>query len=506
MKAPVTILILYLLIASIVLHAEQRDALTPKPSSVPRINGSEIFGVRPGHPFLYRISATGDRPITFFSKKLAKGLHLDSRTGIVTGKIERRGNYPVALGARNNLGSATKRFQIVVGDQLALTPPMGWDTWYSSYLKISDSMLRAEANAMIASGLADHGYSYIDIDDGWNIKPQVKASDETPRDASGNLKPGKLFPDMKGLADYVHEKGLKMGIYISPGPQTCDGFEGSYQHERQDAEQFARWGIDLLKYDLCSSYMDKFLSGPNDPNVKKPYQIMGSALQSVDRDILFYMCQYGYADVWQWGREVGGHEWRTTGDLGGAGRGSLWNSVTLIGFGQAGKEKWAGPGGWNDPDNMELGRIMWDDKQEPTPLTHNEQFTHFTLWSLLAAPLVIGGDLTQMDDFTLRLLGNDEVIAVDQDILGKQGAPVYRSGSIEVWAKQLKGGTLAVGLFNRGESETDVTARWSDLGIQGKRLVRDLWRQKDLGEFRDEFHLSVGEHGVELVLLRPSIK
>ena len=149
---------------------------------------------------------------------------------------------------------------------------------------------------------------------------------------------------------------------------------------------------------------------------------------------------------------------------------------------------------------------MWDDKQEPTPLTHDEQFTHFTLWSLLAAPLVIGGDLTQMDDFTLRLLGNDEVIAVDQDILGKQGAPVYRSGSIEVWAKQLKGGTLAVGLFNRGESETDVTARWSDLGIQGKRLVRDLWRQKDLGEFRDEFHLSVGEHGVELVLLRPSIK
>ena len=297
MKPRVTILILYLLIASTALHGEQRDALTPKPSPMPRINGSEIFGVRPGHPFLYRIPATGNRPMTFFSKELPKGLRLDSRTGIVTGKVERGGNYVVTLGARNRLGSATRKFQIVVGDRLALTPPMGWDTWYSSYLKISDTLLRAEADAMVATGLADHGYSYIDIDDGWNIKPQVKASDETPRDASGNLKSGKLFPDMKGLADYVHEKGLKMGIYISPGPQTCDGFEGSYQHEGQDAEQFARWGIDLLQYDLCSSYMDKFLSGRNDPNVKKPYQIMGSALQSVDRDILFYMCQYGFADV-----------------------------------------------------------------------------------------------------------------------------------------------------------------------------------------------------------------
>jgi alpha-galactosidase len=500
MKSHKFVLFGMLLTISVMAWAEQRPALTPLPPDQPRIHAPKVYGVRPGHPFIFRIPATGKRPLSFSAKGLPRGLKLDPETGVIQGKVRRPGTYPVILGAKNAWGKAAREFRIVVGDQIALTPPMGWATWYMSYTNISDAMVRAQASALLSTGLADHGYSYIDIDDGWNIKPQKTSADESPRDAQGNIKPGKAFPDMKALTTWAHQRGLKMGIYISPGSETCAEYTGSYQHERQDAETFARWGFDLLKYDLCS-YTQQFLTGPDDMNVKKPYQQMGEILKSLDRDILYYICEYGFGDVWKWGREVGGNVWRTTGDLGND-HGGLWKNVVDIGFGQAGKEKWAGPGGWNDPDNFELGHILWKDKLQPTPLTPNEQYTHFTLWAISAAPLVIGGDLTQMDDFTLRLLGNDEVIAVDQDVLGKQGAPVWRSGDLEVWAKVMEGGAIAVAFFNRGGQETKVPVRWSDLGIQGKRQVRDLWRQQDLGVYDQELSLSVGEHGAELVLLQ----
>jgi alpha-galactosidase len=500
-KLRTAILILHLLAAPVFINAKQRDVLTQPSSPKARVNGSEIYGVRTGHPFLYRIPATGNRPLKFYARNLPHKLKLDRQTGIISGKVEQKGAYEVTLGARNALGRSEKKFRIIAGDQIALTPLMGWSTWYMAYTNISDSMVRAQTDAMISTGLVNHGYSYIDIDDGWNLKPPTKSTDRASRDAQGNLVPGKSFPDMKQLTDYIHGRGLKAGIYISPGPQTCGGYEGSYQHERQDAETFDKWGFDLLKYDLCS-YEERFLSGPKDLGVRKPYQQMGEILKGLNRDFLYSMCQYGHADVWEWGREAGGNAWRTTDDLG-EDSGGLWKNIVEFGFGQAGMEKWAGPGGWNDPDNLLLGRIMWKDKLIPTPLTHNEQYAHFTLWSILAAPLVIGGDLTTMDSFTLSLLSNDEVIALDQDILGNQGAPVYRSGNVEVWAKKLKGGVIAVGLFNRGENEAAVFARWSDLGIHGKRVLRDVWRQKDLGEFENEFHISVGEHGAELILLKP---
>ena len=256
---------LALIAASSPTYAQQSGILTPPPSPKPQINGPTIYGVHPGHPLLYRIPATGDRPMTFSAKHLPAGLMLDPATGILRGVLPRPGNYDITLQARNAMGTAKRRFRIVVGDKIALTPPMGWSTWYMVHLNISDAMVRQQTNAMISSGLVNYGYSFIDIDDGWNIKPSIlpiPMIGGAPRDVDGNLRSNLNFPDMEALADYVHSQGLKIGIYISPGPLTCGGFEGSFQHEAQDAHLFAQWGYDLLKYDLCS--YQKLMKNPND--------------------------------------------------------------------------------------------------------------------------------------------------------------------------------------------------------------------------------------------------
>ena len=246
--------VFFLLAASAGTHAQQRGILTPLASPKPQINGPSIYGVHPGHPLLYRIPASGDRPISFSAKGLPADLQLDAATGILRGVLPHAGNYDVTLEARNALGATKRHFRIVDGDKIALTPPMGWSTWYMVHLDISDALVRKQTDAMISSGLVNYGYSFIDIDDGWNIKPS--STDPmiggAPRDVEGNLRSNFNFPDMEALADYVHSQGLKIGIYISPGPLTCGGFEGSYQHEAQDARLFAKWGYDLLKYDLCS--------------------------------------------------------------------------------------------------------------------------------------------------------------------------------------------------------------------------------------------------------------
>ena len=494
---------LFLIATANTTFAQQTGILTPTPSPKPQINGPLIYGVHPDHPLLYRIPATGDRPMTFSVKGLPKGLMLDPATGILRGVLPRPGNYNITLQARNALGTAKRHFRIVVGDKIALTPPMGWSTWYMVHLDISDAMVRQQTNAMISSGLVNYGYSFIDIDDGWNIKPSSPDPmiGGAPRDVDGNLRSNQNFPDMEALADYVHSQGLKIGIYISPGPLTCGGFEGSYKHEAQDAHLFAQWGYDLLKYDLCS--YQKLMKNPNDVAELKPvYQLMGSELAKQNRDFVYNLCEYGNGDVWTWGRDVGGNFWRTTGDVGylDTPQSSLWKNLAAYGFGQAGIEKWAGPGGWNDPDNLLIGKIKWNGQLMPTPLTHNEQYTYMTLWSLMDAPLIFGGDMTQLDPFTFSLLTNTEVIAVNQDPLGKQAAPASQHGTLEVWSKPMEDGSLAVGLFNKGDQATPVIALWSDLGIHGKRIVRDLWRQKDVGNFDHEFHATVGPHGAEMYL------
>jgi len=496
------------------IFAPREDAviLTPPAPAAPRINGAQIFGVRPGHDFLFTVAATGDRPMKFSADHLPKGLKLDKETGFITGTVAKRGEYVVTLHAKNKLGSDQRTLKIVCGDEIALTPPMGWNSWNCFAGAVSEEKVKAAADAFIKSGLQNHGWTYINIDDFW----QTHRSSKDPtlqgpaRDAQGRILPNPRFPDMKGLADYVHGKGLRIGLYSSPGPWTCGGCVGSFGHELQDAQQYAAWGFDYLKYDWCSYSPEleaqrgaitnlagiKSWSAVRTKDVAQlmyPYSVMRAALDKADRDIVFSLCQYGMGNVWEWGTQVGGNCWRTTGDIV-----DSWGSMTSNGFSSAGHEKFVGPGHWNDPDMLVVGKLGWG-KLRPTRLTPNEQYTHISLWCLLDSPLLIGCDLSQLDDFTLSLLSNDEVLAVNQDALGKQASRIAKNGNLEIWAKDMADGSKAVGLFNRGEMETGVDVKWSDLGFAGQHRVRDLWRQKDLGKFADAFSASVPRHGVLLV-------
>ena len=479
--------------------------LTPKSPATPRINGARIFGVRPNHPFLFTIPATGERPMTFSVKHLPRGLSVDSKTGQITGSLSKTGTCVVTFQASNRLGSSERKFKIVCGDTLALTPHMGWNSWYVWESHVTDQIMRNAADAMVSSGLINHGYQYINIDDCWMVKPGNSDASlgGEPRDIEGRIQPNHRFPDMKALTDYIHAKGLKAGIYTSPGPLTCGGHEGSYQHEEQDAQRFAEWGFDFLKYDWCS--YGKIAKDQSLAELQKPYRLMGDILRRQNRDLVFNLCQYGMGKVWTWGKEIGGHSWRTAGDLGGSFQG-IPHALFRDGFDVYARNelyRFAGPGGWNDPDYLLLGYLSnWKGRTTPTPLTPNEQYTHVSLWCLLAAPLIFSGDLTRLDDFTLNLLSNDEVLEVDQDPLGKPGRRVSLDEDREVWVRAMEDGTKAVGLFNRGECETTVAAKWSDLGLKGKHAVRDLWRQQDLGFFKDQFETTVPRHGVTLLRIR----
>lgn len=484
---------------------EPAVVLTPKAPASPRINGPRIFGVRPGHPFLFTIPATGNRPMTFSAHELPPGLHIDPRTGQITGRIEKAGEFKVTLSASNQVGSASGLLKIVCGDTLALTPHMGWNSWYVWESHVTDQIMRAAADAMVSSGLINHGYQYVNIDDCWAVKPDSSEPSlgAQPRDAEGRVNANRRFPDMKAMTDYIHSKGLKAGIYTSPGPLTCAGHVGAYQHEAQDVARFAEWGFDFLKYDWCS--YGRIAKNQSPAELQKPYRLIGDLLRHQDRDMVLNLCQYGMGKVWEWGKEVGGQSWRTAGDLGGSFEG-IPAALFRDGFDVYARnhlENFGGPGAWNDPDYLLLGYLSnWKGQTVPTPLTPNEQYTHVSLWCLLAAPLILSGDITRLDEFTLSLLTNDEVLDVDQDPLGKPGKRISAEDDREVWAKPMEDGSLAVGLFNRGEMESTVTAKWSDLGLTGSQVVRDLWRQQDLGSFESEFQAQVPRHGVVLVRIR----
>ena len=363
--------------------------------------------------------------------------------------------------------------QPLADNGLVRTPPMGWNSWNCFHLDISDAKIREIADALVKTGMRDAGYVYVVIDDGWQGK----------RDASGMLHPNERFPDMKALADYVHGKGLKLGIYSSPGHRTCGNQEGSYGHEEQDARMFAGWGVDYLKYDWCGAFRIY-----KNEEMQAVYQKMGEILRKTGRPIVYGLCQYGLAEVWKWGPAAGGNLWRTTGDIA-----DTWESMTEIGFKQGELGEWAGPGRWNDPDMLEVGN---------GGMTHAEYRTHMSLWSLLAAPLLAGNDLRTMSKETLDLLTNPDVIAIDQDPLGRQARRVSQEGTVEVWARPLADGRVAAGLFNPGKEPASVTARWADLGLRGKARVRDAWARKDLGSFADSFTTEVEPHGAVLLLVK----
>jgi len=357
---------------------------------------------------------------------------------------------------------------------LARTPPMGWNSWNKFAGRVDDAAVRGMADAMAGNGMKDAGYQYINIDDTW----------EGGRDAQGRITTNKKFPDMKALADYVHGKGLKIGLYSSPGPNTCAGYEGTYGHEEQDARTYAAWGIDYLKYDWCGArnlYTDE--------EMQAVYQKMGDALHTAGRPILYSLCQYGRADVWKWGAEVGGNAWRTTGDIR-----DTWDSMSRIGFGQDALAQWAKPGHWNDPDMLEIGN---------GGMTDAEYKTHMSLWSILAAPLLAGNDLRSMTPAVTEILTNREVIAVNQDAAGRQGRRIAKSGDQEVWARPLSGGAQAVGLFNRAAEPATMTVKWRDVAITPGR-ARDLWAHRDVTLSGAEYAVEVPGHGVVMLRVAPA--
>ena len=334
-------------------------------------------------------------------------------------------------------------------NKLALTPPMGWNSWNKFAGRVDDKSVREMADAIASSGMRDAGYVYVNIDDTW----------EAGRDADGNIQTNEKFPDMKALADYVHSKGMKLGIYSGPGRLTCAGYTASYGHEEQDAKTWAAWGIDYLKYDWCSA------SAVYTKEEHVPaYEKMGAALRATGRPIVYSLCQYGWLDVGEWGAKVGGNLWRTTGDIRDA-----WDSMANIGFNQNGREKYAGPGHWNDPDMLEIGN---------GGMTDTEYRTHMSLWSMLAAPLLAGHDVRTMSDSIKEILLNKEVIAVDQDKAGQQGVRVRQDGEMEVWKKPLANG-VAVALFNRSKDAAKMSVKWSEVGMAKKSpKIRDLWAHK----------------------------
>jgi len=444
-----------------------------------------------------------------------RGLKVDAKTGRITGALKSKGEFTVTLRAKNALGTAEKKFRIVCGDRIALTPPMGWNSWNCLAAEVSADKVKRAANAMVKSGLINHGWTYINIDDHWqNNRDSADPTRRGPfRDPNGVVVPNSHFPDMKGLADHVHDLGLKIGLYSSPGPWTCGGCAGSWQHEEQDAQTYAKWGYDYLKYDWCSygdiaNGFDPYLpksklwgrGAPTEASAILPYQHMGKLLPKQNRDIVYSLCQYGEQNVWKWGDSVRGNCWRTTGDIT-----DTWKSLSGIGFKQDKSAPYSKHGNWNDPDMLIVGQVGWG-KPHPTRLTPDEQYTHISLWCLLASPLLIGCDMEKFDDFTLSLLTNDEVLALDQDELGTGAMCVITDGDLRVYKKELADGGCGVGFFNLGTAPLKIDfSEFAKLGLTDKQTVRDLWRQQDVATIdatKDSLPLTISAHGVVLYKLK----
>ncbi len=503
----------------------QLGILTPPEKAEPRINGADIWGVRPGRPVIFRVATTGARPIRFTAKSLPTGIVLDEK-GVLRGTAPQKpGNYDIEVTAANAVGTATRTIRLAVGDTIALTPPMGWNSWNTLCYRLTADKAKAAAKAMDASGLADHGWSYINLDDWWEmnnsgaLRVEMRKKDfdgredviGPARDAAGKIIPNRSFPDMKNLADYIHSFGLKAGLYSSPGPLTCGKCEGSYGHELQDAESWAEWGFDYVKYDWCS-YGEIFKKETGrsccqglseDMSLReafvKPYRLMGECLKKQKRDILFSFCQYGMAHTEEWGDKVGGQCWRTWEDLRDA-----WHWMELAVEGRINAEHWKynKPGWWADPDMMIVGQQFSFGSDHPTYLTPNEQYTHVSLWAMLGSPLLIGCDLTTLDAFTRNLLANDEVIAVSQDRLGKTARRIRHTDAESVWMRPLVNNFTAVALVNRHPFAREIKVSFTELGLEGECWVKDLWRQECEGKHSGFYVATIPGHATKLVKMR----
>jgi hypothetical protein len=505
-----------------------KEILTPASADAPRINGPKVYGARPGRKFIYRIPCQGKRPISFKVEGLPAGLKLDTKKGIITGKVPvKKGDYAMTFTAKNAHGTDSRPFTLVIGDKIALTPPTGWNSWGGHMVTVSDAVMRTAADVFDEKGLADVGFQYIGIDDCWmrltrqmyeerkeRVRKKHEAYDyeETGtigliRDEDGNIQPNDKFPDMKAMTDYIHSKGLKAGIYSGPGPKTCQDWAGSYGHERADAAQYAAWGFDLLKYDLCSgrivlAEMKKKNKGYTQADFWKP---MVEYLAEQDRDILYNLCQYGREKPWTWAPSIGIQTWRIGGDLNHNVDNYFKNALRIA----TELREFSKPGQWNDPDFMYIHRIrypskMGEDSRE-IPLDTNQRYQYVTLWSIICAPYFFSCDIENIDDFTIGLLANADVVNINQDELGHVAEVIGNGDTTEtVMVKKLADGSRVLAIFNRkANEEAIINATWDEIDISGRQTVYDLWRQKDVGSYDDGITVKLSPNGVGLFRLSP---
>ncbi len=489
---------------------------TKKERLKPRINGAKVFGVRPGRPILFTIAASGERPLSFEATGLPEGATLDCATGRIEGVVKEPGSFQVEIKVTNQHGEAAASLRLEVGNRHTLTPPMGWNSWNCWSGSVSEDKVYQAAEAMVNCGLNEHGWTYVNIDDGWQGK---RGGD------LNSIQPNEKFPDMKSLATKIHDLGLRFGIYSTPWRGTYEGHIGSYCDEedgtydwvkkgdcnefyrispkdgeewdrkrrtnytfgrhsfvQRDVSQWMTWGVDYLKYDWK-------------PNDVEHTREIAEILEAADRDVVLSLSNKApFWDAPHWSRLA--NCWRTTADIE-----DTWQSVKEIGFNQDRWSSYTGPGHWSDPDMLVIGSVGWGPSIRPTRLTQEEQCTHFGLWCLLSAPLLLGCDLANLDEFTLNLLCNDEVIEVNQDPLGQQAVRVGGGVETVVMAKPMADGSIVAGLFNLGEETQDVTLFWDDLLIEGKWVVRDLWSQQEAGVFDVELVATLPAHGMKLVRL-----
>jgi alpha-galactosidase len=522
-KYIVAVIVAASLITSTALFAQEsmkEYILTPPSSTSPRINGAKIFGVRPGSPFFFLVPVSGSRPMKITAENLPEGLTINSGSGVLSGKIDslKKMIYHVKIQANNKFGETNRDLRIVVGDTICLTPPMGWNSWYGCSEGVSAKQVKQVADAFVTSGLREHGWSFVNIDDCW----------QGPRDPKTNaLNGNERFPDMKEMCDYVHGHGLKVGIYSSPWIGTYAGFRGgssdhadgtytnclpeekrlqpnqiygrypgfkSFNAGRvgkhwffdRDAKEMAKWGIDYIKVDWK----------PNDvPTATR----MNNDLLNSGRDIVLSLSNAAPIKNAP-GLSKVSNLWRTGGDIH-----DRWKSISRC-FSSLTWNEFQSPGHWNDMDMLQVGMRgvpnRFNSKPKMTRLTPDEQYTQMTMWCLQSNPLLLSCYVHLLDEFTLSLLTNDEVIEINQDPLGNVAIRNSKKGDLEIWSKKLEDGSIAVGLFNRGIAAAKITVNGTDLGLKGNMKVRDLWRQKDLGNFKDSFTTSVNAHGVVLVEIK----
>ncbi len=489
----------------------EKYILTPEPALIPKINSAAVFGARPNNPFQFTVVATGQSPITFEAENLPAGLSIDSKSGIIKGKVSERGSYTTTLIAKNNLGISKKELQIKIGDSIALTPPIGWNGWNSWAREIDQEKVLASANAMVKSGLSNHGWTYINIDDAWQGQRSSKLN---------ALQPNDKFPKFKEMIDEIHAKGLKVGVYSTPWITSYAGYAGGssnfengafpdlvkqnkrafryigkYRFEKEDAQQMASWGIDYLKYDWRIELASA--------------ERMSEALKSSGRDIVYSISNSApFAQVKDWAKVA--NVYRTGPDI----RDS-WTSLYISAFTLDKWSEYTGPGHWGDPDMLIVGNVTTGSPMHASRLTPDEQYSHVSIFSLLSAPLMIGCPIDQIDAFTMNLLTNDEVIAINQDPLGKAAKLVANENGVQIWLKILQDGSYAVGLFYTddfgktpqsyfrwgNEKAIPFTFDFTKIGLIGKYHLHDVWRQKYLGEFNGAYKTEIQHHGVVLLRL-----